>query len=115
MMVSIAIPTPMAMTTMHEDMHERTEQQDQVRQCCNHMSAMLEQQKIDDRSDQLLAMLTAGPCSLSELVSQGVLYDREKAPPWAPAAERYTIVQHIEELVNQGIVLAEGGEVFALA
>ena len=52
MVVSTAIPTPMAMATMHEDMHERTEQQDQVRQCCNHMSAMLEQQKIDDRSDK---------------------------------------------------------------
>ena len=71
-------------------------------------------EKIDQRSDRLLSLLADGPQSVDQLAKCGLLYDPEKAPPWASAAERYTISQHLEELADQGRVVTEG-EVFALA
>ena len=65
--------------------------------------------KIDARSERLLALLADRPRTLEELAVQGVLYDPAKAPPWAPSAERYTIAQHLEELLEQGRV-DQGGE-----
>jgi hypothetical protein len=60
-------------------------------------------------------MLADGPLSLASLAARGVLYDPEKAPPWAPAAERHTITQHLRELVNQGRVVAAQDGLFGLA
>jgi glyoxylase-like metal-dependent hydrolase (beta-lactamase superfamily II) len=71
--------------------------------------------KIDSRSDRLLALLAERPQSLAELAAQGLLYDPGKAPPWAADAERYTIVQHLEELSAQGLVVQGDDNLYGLA
>lgn len=63
--------------------------------------------KIDARSERLLDLLSKRPLTLTELASLGVLYDPEKAPPWAEAAETYTISQHLEELLSQGLAVLD--------
>ncbi len=70
--------------------------------------------KIDMRSDRLLSMLSAGPQSMDSLVARGLLYDPEKAPPWAADAERYTIAQHLEELLADGRVTLEDEHYYRL-
>jgi glyoxylase-like metal-dependent hydrolase (beta-lactamase superfamily II) len=70
--------------------------------------------KIDSRSERLATMLAGGPQSLDELIATGLLYDPEKAPPWAADAERYTITQHLEELMAEGRVLQEDDGRFGL-
>jgi glyoxylase-like metal-dependent hydrolase (beta-lactamase superfamily II) len=60
--------------------------------------------KLDARSDTLLATLAERPRSVDELVAKGLLYDPEKAPPWAADAERHTITRHLEELAGQARV-----------
>lgn len=63
--------------------------------------------KIDARSERLLDLLSKHPLTLAELASLGVLYDPEKAPPWAEAAETYTISQHLEELLSRGFAVLD--------
>lgn len=41
-----------AVTTMHEQVHDRTQQQDEVRQSVDEMGPVLSQQEIQDRTDQ---------------------------------------------------------------
>jgi len=71
--------------------------------------------KIDARSERLVALLAQGPQTLEALAVQGVLYEPAKAPPWAPYAERYTIAQHLEELIEQGLVEQGDENLYGLA
>ena len=70
--------------------------------------------KIDARSERLLTMLAECPQSLDELITTGLLYDPEKAPPWARDAERYTIARHLEELSAQSLVVQGNNNLYSL-
>ena len=60
--------------------------------------------KIDERSQRLLAMLSAGPQSLDALVHQGLLYPPGHDALWVDCAERRSIVMHLDELLADGQV-----------
>lgn len=71
--------------------------------------------RIDERSEQLCAMLAQGPRSLEDLAQQGLLYPPHADAPYVKCAERNTIRMHLDELLAQGRVQhAENGR-YALA
>lgn len=70
--------------------------------------------KLDERSDKLLHMLAAGPRSVDELVAQRLLYPQGYEELWVDDAERRTILQHLDELLAEGRVVA-GGQADRLA
>ncbi len=66
--------------------------------------------KLDERSDKLLGMLQGAPRSVDELVQQRLLYPPGYAELWVDDAERRTITQHLDELLQAGAVqtMADG-------
>ena len=64
--------------------------------------------RIDEREQRLLAMLSAGPRSLDDLVRERLLYPQDHEDLWIDCAERRSIVQHLDELVARGLVAQDG-------
>lgn len=60
--------------------------------------------KIALREQQLLALLEQQPRNINDLVAAGLLYKPDIELAWAPYAERRTIEQHLEELLDSGAV-----------
>lgn len=64
--------------------------------------------RIDEREQRLLAMLSAAPRSLDELVRERLLYPPDHHDLWIDCAERRSIAQHLDELVERGLVAPHG-------
>ncbi len=64
--------------------------------------------RIDEREQRLLAMLSAAPRSLDDLVRERLLYPADHDDLWIDCAERRSIVQHLDELVVRGLVTLDG-------
>lgn len=65
----------------------------------------------DEREARLVARLRAQPQSLDELAAGGFLYPKGyNASQAAPAIERRSIAQHLDELVAAGRVTHDGGQ-----
>lgn len=60
--------------------------------------------RIDERSEVLLQRLSQGPMTLGQLVAQGFLYPPTHSAPWTASAEARTLMQHLDELIDQGQV-----------
>lgn len=69
--------------------------------------------KLDERSEQLLAMLADGPKTLEELVAIRLIYPPGYEEVWIDDAERRTIGQHLDELIAAGRVATDGEGRFA--
>ncbi len=69
--------------------------------------------KLDERSEQLLAMLADGPRTLEELVAIRLIYPLDYEEVWIDDAERRTIGQHLDELIAAGRVATDGQGRFA--
>jgi len=69
--------------------------------------------KLDERSEQLLAMLADGPKTLEELVAIRLIYPPDYEEVWIDDAERRTIGQHLDELMAAGRVATDGEGRFA--
>lgn len=69
--------------------------------------------KLDERSEQLLAMLVDGPKTLEELVAIRLIYPPGYEEVWIDDAERRTIAQHLDELMAAGRVATDGEGRFA--
>ncbi|ODS99319.1 MAG: MBL fold metallo-hydrolase [Lautropia sp. SCN 69-89] len=69
--------------------------------------------KLDERSEQLLAMLADGPKTLEELVAIRLIYPPGYEEVWIDDAERRTIGQHLGELIAAGRVATDGEGRFA--
>ncbi|HMM53056.1 MAG TPA: MBL fold metallo-hydrolase [Burkholderiaceae bacterium] len=69
--------------------------------------------KLDERSEQLLAMLLDGPKTLEELVAIRLIYPPDYEEVWIDDAERRTIGQHLDELIAAGRVRTDGEGRFA--
>lgn len=59
--------------------------------------------KIDERSEQLLALLRGTPRTLEELVAVRLLYPVDYTELWVEDVERRTISQHLDELLAEGL------------
>lgn len=64
--------------------------------------------KIDERNDILLGYLAERPHSLDELVARRLLYPQGYEQPYLDSAERRSIQMHLDQLLAQGEVLADG-------
>ncbi len=64
--------------------------------------------KIDERSDKLLAYLQDGPQTLEQLTARRVLYPVGFHLPYVESAERNTIRMHLLELAEAGWVTQDG-------
>lgn len=71
--------------------------------------------RLDERAEQLLQMLDAGPRTLDELVRQRLLYPPDYEELWIDCAERRSIEQHLDELQAAGRVVATGNGAWARA
>jgi glyoxylase-like metal-dependent hydrolase (beta-lactamase superfamily II) len=60
--------------------------------------------KIDQRSERVLDLLRSGRHTIEALVQARVLYPPHANAVWLDGAERRTIVQHLDELILQGLV-----------
>jgi glyoxylase-like metal-dependent hydrolase (beta-lactamase superfamily II) len=60
--------------------------------------------KIEQRSERILTLLQNGPCTIEDLVRARVLYPPHATAIWLDGAERRTILQHLDELVMEGLV-----------
>jgi len=69
--------------------------------------------KLDERSEQLLAMLADGPRTLDELVATRLIYPIDYVEVWIDDAERRTIGQHLDELIAAGRTATDGQGRFA--
>ena len=69
--------------------------------------------KLDERSEQLVAMLADGPKTLEELVAIRLIYPPGYEEVWIDDAERRTIGQHLDELIAAGRVATDGEGRFA--
>lgn len=63
--------------------------------------------KIDERSDKLLAYLQDGPQTLEQLAARRVLYPVGFHLPYVESAERNTIRMHLQELAEAGRVMQD--------
>jgi glyoxylase-like metal-dependent hydrolase (beta-lactamase superfamily II) len=63
--------------------------------------------KIDERSERLVEMLRERPRTLEELAQARLLYPEDYEEVWILDAERRTIAQHLDELVEQDRVGAD--------
>ncbi len=70
--------------------------------------------RIDERGDQLCAMLAQRPHSLDALMKRRLLYPAHATLPYIDCAERNTIRMHLDELLAQGRVRALDDGSFAL-
>lgn len=70
--------------------------------------------RIDERSELLLQRLRHRPQSIDMLAEAGFLYPPGHDAPWTACAERRTLLQHLDELLQQSVVRVEHG-VYALA
>jgi glyoxylase-like metal-dependent hydrolase (beta-lactamase superfamily II) len=70
--------------------------------------------RLDDREAVLLERLRAGPQSVDALAAEGLLYPAGYGTASTRAIERWTVTQHLEELVAGGRVVASGDGQFAL-
>lgn len=65
--------------------------------------------RLDEREADLIERLRAGPLSLDELVARGFLYPAGFNPsPSSQAIERWSITQHLDELIAAGRVTLDG-------
>ncbi|MGB8858991.1 MAG: hypothetical protein WCC60_07040, partial [Ilumatobacteraceae bacterium] len=65
---------------------------------------------IGRRDDMLLSLLEV-PRSFDQLLEVGVVYRPGTRPPlFGESVERYTIRQHLERLVANGVVATDGGQ-----
>lgn len=65
--------------------------------------------RLDEREADLIERLRAGPLSLDELVARGFLYPAGFNPsPSSRAIERWSITQHLDELIAAGRVTRDG-------
>ena len=60
--------------------------------------------RIDERTEQLIHRLQSGPQRVDDLAAQGFLYPAGHSVPWTLSAERHTLQQHLDELIEQGRV-----------
>ncbi len=63
--------------------------------------------KIDERERRLLGWLEAAPLTLDELVARRLLYPPHIQELWVDDAERRTIAQHLDELIENGRVAVD--------
>ena len=71
--------------------------------------------RIDEREQRLLQLLAAGACTLDDLVRARILYRPGQDDWWCDGAERRSITQHLDELVDHGRVRQLDDGRFALA
>lgn len=60
--------------------------------------------KIEQRSERILTLLQNGPCTIDDLARARILYPPHATAIWLDGAERRTILQHLDELVTEGLV-----------
>ena len=60
--------------------------------------------RIDERTEELIHRLQSGPQRVDDLAAQGFLYPAGHSVPWTLSAERHTLQQHLDELIEQGRV-----------
>lgn len=70
--------------------------------------------RIAEHDDQLIGYLRERPHTLDDLARRGVLYPPGAAVPWVFPAERRTIAQHLDGLVDAGEVRLEADGLYAL-
>ena len=70
--------------------------------------------KIGEREERLVAMLKRKPSTLAQLVEQRLLYPPGFEAAWVVDAETRTVSQHLDELIADGRVRVEDGEVYRL-
>jgi hypothetical protein len=63
--------------------------------------------KLEIREQRLLDLIRQQPRTLDELAALGVLYKPDTEIIWAPAAERRTIAQHLQEMTAAKTVTAD--------
>ncbi len=71
--------------------------------------------KIDERSERLLAYLADGPQTVAQLAARRILYPAGFELPYVDSAERRSVAQHLELLVEDGRVRALDEGRYALA
>ncbi|WP_395703794.1 MBL fold metallo-hydrolase [Aquabacterium sp.] len=64
--------------------------------------------RLDERAADLLRLLEAGPQTLAALAARHLVYPPEHQAEWVDAVERRTIAQHLDDLLAEGRVRAEG-------
>ena len=60
--------------------------------------------RIDERTEELIHRLQSGPQRVDDLAAHGFLYPAGHSAPWTLSAERHTLQQHLDELIEQGRV-----------
>jgi hypothetical protein len=65
-------------------------------------------ERIDARERAILEEMGRGPRTLEQLVEHRFLYPRGHQDLWVDDAERFTLRQHLAELVADGRVALEG-------
>ncbi len=63
--------------------------------------------RLDAREARVLELLRAGPKTLDDLARARVVYRPEASELWIDSAERHSIAQHLEELLETGRVRRE--------
>jgi glyoxylase-like metal-dependent hydrolase (beta-lactamase superfamily II) len=71
--------------------------------------------RLDEREARLLQLLQPGPQTLEALVRQRVVYPPAATDLWVDCAEQYSINRHLQELLADGRVRAQGDGHYALA
>ena len=70
--------------------------------------------RIDEREQRLLNMLSSAPRSLDALVRERLLYPADHDDLWIDCAERRSIVQHLDELLERGLLALQGDGLYGL-
>ena len=70
--------------------------------------------KIEEREQRILSLLSNKPCTLEDLTACGVLWPHGFGAFWVGATERRTISMHLEELVANGSVNVNEDRIYSL-